>query len=167
MLRRMNIAQVRSRHTPYTRTLLATAGLLAAFLTLPVASHAQYDLVIRNGLIYERVSGESMLKMFERKPWMLFRYARIFAQLHTQMHEGVFEADVPALHGKLQYRIEHLDGLPAALRTSLLDALHSQPEADRVCHRRIPWRQRLAYLWRNLYEDCRYRVGPHEDRLQH
>ncbi|HEU0297175.1 MAG TPA: aminoglycoside phosphotransferase family protein [Anaerolineales bacterium] len=87
----------------------------------------------RNGLVYERVPGESMLAMFRRKPWLVVRYARIFAELHAQMHEKAFEADVPTLHGKLQYRIEHLD-VPASLKTSLLDALHSLPEADRVCH---------------------------------
>ena len=88
----------------------------------------------RNGLIYERVPGISMLAMFRRRPWLVVRYARIFAELHAQMHEKVLEADVPTLRGKLQYRIEHLDILPASLETSLLDALRSQPEGDRVCH---------------------------------
>lgn len=88
----------------------------------------------RNGLIYERVAGESMLVMFQRRPWMVVQYARIFARLHAQMHESVFEADVPTLHGKLQHRIEHLDGLPPSWKTSLLKTLRSQPEADRVCH---------------------------------
>jgi uncharacterized protein (TIGR02172 family) len=90
----------------------------------------------RNGLIYERAAGTSMLEMFQRKPWRVFLYARIFAQLHAQMHETVFDADVPTLHGKLQRRINRLDILTASLKTSLLDALHAlrQPEADRVCH---------------------------------
>src|SRR5215510_2627003 len=43
----------------------------------------------RNGLIYERAAGESMLAMFRRKWWMVFGYARIFAKLHAQMHECV------------------------------------------------------------------------------
>jgi uncharacterized protein (TIGR02172 family) len=88
----------------------------------------------RNGLIYERVAGQSMLAMFRRRPWLLFRYARIFAELHAQMHGKAFQADVPTLHEKLQRRISRLDALTASLKTSLLDALHSQPEADRVCH---------------------------------
>lgn len=102
-----------------------------------VKSPAVGDLIQvhgRNGLIYERVAGESMLAMFRRRPWLVVRYARIFAELHAQMHEKAFEADVPTLHGRLQYRIEHLDVLPASLKTSLLHALRSQPEADRVCH---------------------------------
>jgi uncharacterized protein (TIGR02172 family) len=102
-----------------------------------VKSPAVGDLIQvqgRNGLIYERVAGESMLAIFRRKPWLLFQYARTFAELHAQMHAKVLEADVPALHERLRRRISRLDGLPASLKTSLLDALHSQPEADRVCH---------------------------------
>ncbi len=88
----------------------------------------------RNGLIYERVSGESLLNMLIRKPWLVAQYARTFAQLHAEMHTRVFETDIPDLHGKLEYRINHLDVLPAALKTSLVDALHSQPKADSVLH---------------------------------
>ena len=39
----------------------------------------------RNGLIYERISGDSMLDMFPRKAWMVFAYSRILAQIHAQM----------------------------------------------------------------------------------
>jgi uncharacterized protein (TIGR02172 family) len=88
----------------------------------------------RYGLTYERVAGESMLAMFRRNLWGVVRYARLFAKLHTQMHEKAFEADVPRLHEKLQRRISRLDALPASLKTSLLDALRTLPEADRVCH---------------------------------
>jgi uncharacterized protein (TIGR02172 family) len=88
----------------------------------------------KNGLIYERVAGQSMLNTLIRNPWRVLRYARIFAQLHAKMHTNVFEADVPELHRKLEYRINHLDVLSAPLKTSLLDALHSQPKADQVCH---------------------------------
>jgi Ser/Thr protein kinase RdoA (MazF antagonist) len=88
----------------------------------------------RDGLIYERVAGESMLAMFRHRLWMVFRYARIFATLHAQMHKSIFEADVPTLHGRLYDRIQRLDVLPTSLKNSLLDALRSQPEADRVCH---------------------------------
>src|SRR5262245_35458946 len=34
----------------------------------------------RDGLIYQRVAGESMLSMFHRRLWMVVRYARIFAR---------------------------------------------------------------------------------------
>ena len=88
----------------------------------------------RNGLIYERAAGESMLTMFQRKPWMVFVYSRILARLHAQMHDRSFEADVPDQYSKLQYKINNADVLPASLKTALLTALDSMPKGDRVCH---------------------------------
>ena len=89
----------------------------------------------RNGLVYERVAGESMLDMFQRKPWRAFAYARILAQLHAQMHERIFIADsIPAQRKRLQNKINHADALSASLKTSLLNALHSLPDGNRVCH---------------------------------
>lgn len=88
----------------------------------------------RNGLIYERVAGESMPTMFLRKPWMVFAYSRLLAKLHAQMHESVFEAPVPAQRVKLQNKINGADALPISLKRTLLKALNSMPEGNRVCH---------------------------------
>ena len=89
----------------------------------------------RNGLIYERVAGKSMLELFQRKPWMLFAYSQILARLHAQMHEYVFNGDgIPSQRRRLQNKINNADPLSASTKTSLLNALHSLPEGDRVCH---------------------------------
>lgn len=88
----------------------------------------------RNGLVYERVKGETMLKMFQRKPWMAISYARTFAKLHAQMHECVFEADIPKQRTKLQRKIQSVDALSEPLKTSLLHSLGSLPDDDKVCH---------------------------------
>ena len=102
-----------------------------------VKSPAVRELVLvegRNGLIYERIDGESMLKMFQRKPWKIQVYARTLARLHVQMHERVFDADVPLLHKRLQYKINNASALPASLKDTLLKELSLLPEGDRVCH---------------------------------
>ena len=88
----------------------------------------------RNGLIYERIVGESMLDLFQRKPWNLFTYARIFAGLHAQMHERIFDADVPTQRQRLQYKINQADALSVSLKNSLLKAMDSLPEGNRICH---------------------------------
>ena len=89
----------------------------------------------RNGLIYERVIGESMLDMFQHKPWKVFTYARTLARLHAQMHECVFDsASIPAQRRRLQNKINHADALSDSLKTSLLNALQSLPDGNRVCH---------------------------------
>jgi uncharacterized protein (TIGR02172 family) len=88
----------------------------------------------RNGLIYERVSGESMLEMFQRKPWRVIQFGRILAELHEQMHKCVFEAEVPFQRRKLKNKIKNANALPVYLKPKLLGALESLPDGDRVCH---------------------------------
>jgi Ser/Thr protein kinase RdoA (MazF antagonist) len=88
----------------------------------------------RNGLVYERVAGVSMLEMFQRKPWRVVPLGRTLAELHAQMHECVFEAEVPDQRSKLERKINRADALPTPLKTALLTSLHSLPEGDRVCH---------------------------------
>jgi uncharacterized protein (TIGR02172 family) len=88
----------------------------------------------RNGLIYERVAGDSMIKAFQRKPWNVIQFGRLLAQLHTRMHDCFFNTDVLAQHKRLQNKIKSADALPASLKTSLLNALRSLPDGARVCH---------------------------------
>lgn len=88
----------------------------------------------RNGLTYERIEGMSMLKMFQHRPWKLLTFARVLAQLHAQMHKRVFDADVPSLRQRLQYKLNNASALPASLRNTLRKKLEALPEGDRVCH---------------------------------
>jgi uncharacterized protein (TIGR02172 family) len=88
----------------------------------------------RNGLIYERVMGESMLRMFQRRPWKVLTYSHILARLHAKMHESIFNTDVPNQHERLQHKIQYADALPSSTQASLLAALNSLPEGDHVCH---------------------------------
>lgn len=88
----------------------------------------------RNGLVYEHVKGVSMLEMFQQKPWRVIQLGRTLAQLHAQMHECVFDADVPLQRKKLQHKIKSANALPVYLKPKLLDLLESLPDGDRVCH---------------------------------
>jgi uncharacterized protein (TIGR02172 family) len=86
------------------------------------------------GLIYERVAGESMARMCLRKPWKAFAYAKVLAQLHAQMHNCLFHADVPEQRSRIQSKINDAQALSVALKTRLLSAVAELPEGDRVCH---------------------------------
>lgn len=88
----------------------------------------------RNGLIYERVDGISMLKIFQQNPWKVLSLARIFARLHAQMHDCISQADIPKQRAKLQRKIQAAEKLPEAVKTSLLLSLDSLPDGKRVCH---------------------------------
>jgi len=88
----------------------------------------------RNGLIYERVDGRSMVEIFSHKPWLVFSYSRVLAKLHGEMHECVFKAEVPHQYDKLRNKINHADVLTTSLKNKLLTELESLPRAERVCH---------------------------------
>jgi uncharacterized protein (TIGR02172 family) len=88
----------------------------------------------RNGLIYERVDGQSMTTALLRKPWRVFDLARLLAELHVQMHKSRFASDVPSQREKIQAKIEHMKTSFALPKESLLKRLALLPDGDRVCH---------------------------------
>lgn len=49
----------------------------------------------RNGLIYERIHGETMFSLLKRAPWKVFQFGKLLAQYHFQMHTCDFNAEVP------------------------------------------------------------------------
>ena len=88
----------------------------------------------RNGLIYERVAGVTMLTVLSRRPWRLFHYARQMAELHAAMHASTVQAELPSQQQKLTHKINRAQELPAALRDKALSVLETMPKADRLCH---------------------------------
>ena len=88
----------------------------------------------RNGLIYERIDGLSMLEIAPRQPWKVFVFAKRFAASHAQMHEHTFTTDIPTQRSKFEQRIQHLEALTAPLRAKLLERLASLPDGERICH---------------------------------
>ncbi len=88
----------------------------------------------RNGLIYERVAGTSMLTLIMQRPWKILGYARQLARLHAQMHSDVFNGEVPVQRRKIQHKIDHADALTPSIKRKLSDTLNSLPEGDRLCH---------------------------------
>lgn len=88
----------------------------------------------RNGLVYQRLDGDTMLKKMTRKPWSVFEYARRMAELHFEMHSSPIQADIPSQRQKLGSKIRHAEALPEHLRAKALVALETMPDYNRLCH---------------------------------
>jgi Ser/Thr protein kinase RdoA (MazF antagonist) len=88
----------------------------------------------RNGVIYERVDGTTMLAALGRKPWRILYYARRLAALHAQMHAFPFNQNIPPQRGRLDRKIRHASALPVQLKSAVLAALEAMPDGDRLCH---------------------------------
>ena len=87
-----------------------------------------------HGLVYQRINGRSMLEAFQRRPWMVFYYAHLQADLHAQMHAHTIDVRLPSQRKILEHKIHQAKALPVPLQTALLSKLESLPQGDRLCH---------------------------------
>jgi len=104
----------------------------ATGLPTPTASEV-VQVAGRQGVVYERVVGHSMLHVLLHEPERLQALARQLANLHVAIH-GQTALALPALHTRLQRKIAEQDTLPAPLKTVLLTQLEQLPAGDALCH---------------------------------
>ena len=88
----------------------------------------------RHGLEYERLQGESMFKLVQRKPWNFLHYARRCAGLQAAIHTKGLSTQLPSQRKILAENILLAKALPEYLREKVLSTLEAMPEGDRLCH---------------------------------
>ncbi len=88
----------------------------------------------RPGLVMERIEGADLLTLIGRRPWLVFRAARIAGEVHAQMHEVVAPSALPPLKVVLRQRIEGSGELAPQLREFALRSLDRLPDGDGLCH---------------------------------
>lgn len=88
----------------------------------------------RNGLVYQRLDGVTMLKMMTYKPWNIFKFARRMAELHFEIHSCTLQANLPSQRQKLSSKIRQAEAIPDHLRAKAMAALESIPNHNRLCH---------------------------------
>ena len=87
----------------------------------------------RQGIIFERITGASMLEMLESRPWRLARYARMMAELHAEIHSHQ-TTSLPSLKDNLEAAFRQREGIPDSLRQVAIDSLHGLPDGNTVLH---------------------------------
>jgi len=110
---------------------IASVISLMSIPTPKIINHLEIEG--RQGIIYERVNGSSMLKLSITKPWLLFQFARQLAELHTEVHKNKV-TDLPAQRVSLVGVIQQLECLPPDLNSSVLKLLDGLPDGNTLCH---------------------------------
>jgi Ser/Thr protein kinase RdoA (MazF antagonist) len=91
----------------------------------------------RPGLLIERIDGPDMLTLLAKKPWTLWKCARLLGEAHAAMHDVIAPASLPAQKDRFRSHIEAA-AAPASeharLAQFVLRALDELPAGDRVCH---------------------------------
>lgn len=114
------------------KEMLATQAAFDAGLPVPAVGES-VEIEGRRGIVLERIDGPTMLDAIGKRPWGIVRMARLWAELHAQMHSREAKA-LPSLKDRIETRVRYDAGLPPAVRDAVLGALHELPHGDTVCH---------------------------------
>lgn len=87
----------------------------------------------RSGIIFQRVSGISMLQEIINDPAKLTEYSLLLAQLHFKMHR-IQTHQLKSLKEILRSKIERSSGTDDNVKATTLNVLDSLPDGNAVCH---------------------------------
>lgn len=87
----------------------------------------------RQGVIFERVHGVTMVEAILADPQKLVPYARLLAELQVDMHAHT-ASELPPQRRQLQRRIQSAPGLALEIKEAILTDLNQRPEDSVFCH---------------------------------
>ncbi len=87
----------------------------------------------RTGIIYEKISGESLLKLLTTKPWSVGRIAKTVAKLHYAIHQQRAQG-IPDCVEELRWKINHVESLSQGEKEEVLKVLELLPKGNSICH---------------------------------
>jgi uncharacterized protein (TIGR02172 family) len=88
----------------------------------------------REGVVYERIEGPSLLNELAKKPWKVVQYARLLAGLHVQVHEVPAPTNLETQREWARGGIPETTKLSKDLQEKVLHLLDSMPDENQLCH---------------------------------
>lgn len=102
---------------------------------LPVPKvYERVKLKDREGVVYERIEGPTLLNEIATKPWKVAVYARLLAKLHVQVHEVPAPVNLETQREWATGRIPQTKKLSKDMQDSVLHLLDSMPDGNQLCH---------------------------------
>lgn len=101
-----------------------------------VSSPAVFDIINigrRKGIIFQRISGKTMLKRMETEPWMLYYYAQQMAEFHYKIHKCSANLLSPQKE-RFAYAIKDASQILGNKGKRILDYVEGLPGGESVCH---------------------------------
>lgn len=87
----------------------------------------------RTGIVYERIDGESLLKLVSTKPWIAGRAAKQLAKIQYGMHQYKAEG-LASYKEELEWNINHAGALSEEEKQTILRYLDRLPQGTSLCH---------------------------------
>lgn len=87
----------------------------------------------RNGIVFNKVDGDSMLSIIGRKPWTLKAHWRTLARLHSQIHLQTGDG-LPQVKPYLERSISANTFISQTIKVMLLEVLTELENGTALCH---------------------------------
>ena len=87
----------------------------------------------RLGIVFQRIHGQSMLKLIEKKPWKLAYYSRCMARMHAEMHLRS-AGGLPDQKESFIKFINESSDLLCGKEKVIINYLKNLPDGTNVCH---------------------------------
>jgi aminoglycoside phosphotransferase (APT) family kinase protein len=102
---------------------------------LPVpAAEELVQLDGRTGIVFERISGVSLLELLQRQPGKMVPIARQLAELHARMHACVLPPGLPTQREQIEQGIAWAKDLTDREKEAILQRLSRLDEGEALCH---------------------------------
>lgn len=95
-----------------------------------------YDLISiegRNGIVYEKIDGKTMLQMMLRKLWTIKTQSIMLAHYHLSIQKKI-NFKLPTVKAKLKKDIERVSELTTDEKDFLNEYIDSLPDGNVLCH---------------------------------
>jgi len=107
-------------------------AVVAAGIPTPAAGEI-VEVNGRRGIIYERVTGISMLQDLNVRPWKVRQHARSLAELQVKINQ-LSISGLPSYKEGLIRTIQRAPHLSDALRDKVLNLLSTLNDGEKICH---------------------------------
>jgi uncharacterized protein (TIGR02172 family) len=111
----------------------ASKAAQAAGLPVP-AVYEIIELDGRFGIIFERISGRSLLDELQSNPWKLFSIARQLAELHAFIHSREITGAIQTQKARIENGIQAAQAITEDEKNSIRRNMAGLPEGNKLCH---------------------------------
>lgn len=87
----------------------------------------------RNGIIYEKLNGKSMLQLMKTKPFQIGNFGQQLAELHCSFSKMSVK-DLPKLVDNLERGINRRDYITDLEKSFIVEKLKELPKNNQLCH---------------------------------
>jgi len=91
------------------------------------------DMNARHGIIYELVSGPTMLKLLLSQPWQVKKLSQQLAEFHYAIHQIPLDG-IASYRDRWFNQIERVDKISTEMKQRLKSCVMNIPEQNQLCH---------------------------------